>query len=70
MTDLPHVTHEGAFTIFGKTLRCYRLSDGSAVFNADDFEAFFNDMFSDGAIEPSPEDDVAIQEMMKWMKSP
>jgi hypothetical protein len=40
-SDLPHATHSGVLTLFGKTLRCYRLSDGRAVFDADDFRDFF-----------------------------
>lgn len=39
-SDLPYATHEGVFEVMGTRLRCYRLSDGSAVFNAEDFEAF------------------------------
>lgn len=37
---LPYATHEGVFEVLGHQLRCYRLNDGSTVFNADDFEAF------------------------------
>jgi hypothetical protein len=39
--DLPHATHEGVLEIMGHKMRCYRLSSGQTVFNAEDFEAFF-----------------------------
>lgn len=39
-SDLPYVTHEGVLEVMGSRLRCYRLSDGPTVFNAEDFEAF------------------------------
>ncbi len=39
--DLPFVTHEGDLTIAGHCMRCYRLSDGRAIINADDMHAFF-----------------------------
>lgn len=41
-SDLPYATHEGVLELFGSKLRCYRLNIGDAVFNADDFEAFWN----------------------------
>lgn len=36
--ELPFATHSGVLHIFGTDIRCYRLSDGKAVFDADDFE--------------------------------
>ena len=39
--ELPHVTHSGVLEIAGARLRCYRLSDGRAIFDADDFNDFF-----------------------------
>lgn len=39
--ELPHVTHSGILDLFGKSLRCYRLSDGQAVFDCDDVADFF-----------------------------
>lgn len=48
---LPYATHEGVFEIMGHKMRCYRLSTGQAVFNADDFEAFF------GTLEPQSSTD-------------
>lgn len=39
--DLPYATHEGSLNIFGVDLKCYRLSDGRAVFDADDVHRFF-----------------------------
>lgn len=41
---LPTVTHEGTLEIAGHRLRCYRLDNGQAIINADDFHAFFGDM--------------------------
>lgn len=38
--DLPYVTHEGVFDFAGNKLRCYRLSNGKNVFNAEDFDKF------------------------------
>lgn len=43
---IPHVTHHGVLNIGGFELRCYRLSDGQSVFNADDFEGFFGNLLS------------------------
>lgn len=40
MSKLPTVTHSGEMHLGGLRLRCYRLSDGQAVFDADDFKAF------------------------------
>lgn len=42
--DMPYVTHSGVLELLGKDLRCYRLSNGQTVFNADDFEAFWESM--------------------------
>ena len=39
--DLPWVTHQGVFDFAGARLRCYQLSDGQRVFDADDVEAAF-----------------------------
>jgi hypothetical protein len=41
---IPYATHEGALEIGGHSLRCYRLSNGQAVFHADDITAFFDDL--------------------------
>ena len=38
---LPWVTHQGVFDFAGARLRCYQLSDGQRVFDADDVEAAF-----------------------------
>ncbi len=38
--ELPYSTHEGVLTIGGLKLRCYRLSNGQNIFNADDIAAF------------------------------
>ena len=45
---LPWATHEGVFDIAGVQLRCYRLNDGRAIFNAEDFHAFFNELLASG----------------------
>ena len=40
---LPFATHSGVLEIAGHSLRCYRLSDGRAVFAADDLARFFDE---------------------------
>ena len=42
--DLPYVTHEGKLEIDGFVFRCYRLSSGDAVFEAEDIERWFSGM--------------------------
>ena len=42
--DLPFVTHEGLLDIAGHQLRCYRISDGRAIINAEDMQEFFGAM--------------------------
>lgn len=37
-----HATHEGLLEIYGAKFRCYRLSNGEDVFDADDVAAFFS----------------------------
>lgn len=44
--DLPYATHSGVLNIFGLDLKCYRLSDGRAVFDADDINRFFGGLSS------------------------
>jgi len=39
--DLPYVTHEGVIIFSGNSIRCYKLSTGEAIFDADDLIAFF-----------------------------
>ena len=46
---LPWATHEGVLEIAGNKLRCYRLSDGRAIFNAEDIHAFFGETLSANA---------------------
>jgi hypothetical protein len=36
---LPYATHSGELDILGSKLRCYRLSNGQSVFDADDIAA-------------------------------
>lgn len=43
-SDLPYVTHSGVLNIGGHSLQCFRLSNGEAVFEAEDFERFFEGM--------------------------
>jgi hypothetical protein len=38
---LPYATHSGVLRIGEISLRCYRLNDGRAVFDADDIAAWF-----------------------------
>lgn len=42
--DLPYVTHSGVLNLFGHELRCFRLSDGKAVFHADGFPEVYERM--------------------------
>lgn len=42
---IPVATHEGVLEIGGHKLRCYRLSNGQAVFHADDVHEFFGGEF-------------------------
>lgn len=42
---IPYATHEGVLDLMGHKMRCYRLSNGQTVFDADDFKAFFDDAF-------------------------
>ena len=51
--SLPYATHEGVFDLMGHKMRCYRLSNGKSVFNADDVQAWF-DTVPDAAEEVSP----------------
>lgn len=44
--DLLYATHSGVFEIGGMKMRCYRLNDGRAIFNAEDFQEFFGDLLS------------------------
>jgi len=37
----PYATHSGVLDLLGSKLRVHRLSNGSAVINADDLKAFF-----------------------------
>ncbi|PRH37745.1 hypothetical protein [Burkholderia gladioli] len=36
-SDLPYATHEGELYLGNERIRCYRLSNGQAIFHADDF---------------------------------
>jgi hypothetical protein len=38
----PHVTAEGVLELGGGRLRCYQLSDGRRIFDAEDVWAFFD----------------------------
>ncbi len=40
-SDLPHVTHEGNVEIGVFAIRCYTLSDGTRILNAEDVESIF-----------------------------
>lgn len=41
-----HATHEGRLEFLGISLKCYRLNDGQAVFDADDVQRFFSEILS------------------------
>lgn len=41
---VPFVTHSGVLKIGEHSLRCFRLSNGEALFDAEDFEKFFSEM--------------------------
>ena len=43
-SDLPFVTHSGVLQIGDHSLKCFRLSNGQTVFDAEDFERFFEGM--------------------------
>lgn len=45
--DLPYATHSGVLELFGHKMKCFRLSTGQAVFDADDFHAFFEGMLAE-----------------------
>ena len=42
-SDLPYATHAGVLHIGEYSLKCYRLSDGRAIFDADDFLRFWGE---------------------------
>lgn len=39
--DIPYATHSAELEMAGKRLRCYQLSNGMRIFDAEDVEAFF-----------------------------
>jgi len=41
-SDMPHATHKGILRIGDVSLKCYQLSDGMRVLDADDVADFFN----------------------------
>lgn len=40
--DVPYATHKGTVDVLGCILRCYQLSDGRRVIDADDVHSFFS----------------------------
>lgn len=40
-SDLPFVVMEGVLRLGASEIRCYQLSDGNRVFDADDVQRFF-----------------------------
>lgn len=40
---LPYATHSGVLDIGGFVLRCYQLSDGQRLFDAEDVERFYSE---------------------------
>jgi hypothetical protein len=51
--DLPFVTHEGVLEVAGHKMRVYRISDGRAIINQDDFHDFFDELGEPAASEVS-----------------
>ena len=49
----PHVTHEGVFEIMGHSMKCFRLSNGQAVFEKEDFDKFCEAFLMSSAAEES-----------------
>lgn len=49
LSPLPFATHSGVVAIGDKSLRCFRLNTGQAVFEAEDFKAFFEGLFDEPA---------------------
>lgn len=45
--ELPYATHVGELEVFGVKLRCYRISTGQAIIDADDMNALFGGMPGD-----------------------
>jgi hypothetical protein len=39
--ETPHATHSGVLRIGNAELKCYQLSNGQSIFDADDLMAFF-----------------------------
>ena len=48
---LPHVTHSGVFELMGEKIRCFRLSNGQAVFEKEDFERFCESVLGIAPVE-------------------
>jgi hypothetical protein len=53
--DMPYATHSGILEISGFKLRCYRLNDGRAVFEAGDLTEFFNALTDGHPMGSSPD---------------
>lgn len=41
---IPYATHSGMLRVGEFELRCYQLSDGQRIFDADDLATFFNQL--------------------------
>lgn len=50
---LPFVTHQGVFELLGHRLRCFRLSNGQAVFEQEDFEKLLCETLLSEAAPPA-----------------
>lgn len=44
---MPYATHSGVLELMGKKLRCFQLSNGEAVFDADDFNEFMEEFLKE-----------------------
>jgi hypothetical protein len=48
LDDTPYVTHEGVLTLVGDArLRCYQLSDGRRILDANDVEELLRELTDD-----------------------
>lgn len=62
--DLPTAVQEPAFDLGGVTIRCYVLSDGQRLLNADDVEKFMG-LLSATDWHPDQE---AFADMLEWSR--
>ena len=61
--DIPHVVWEGEFTLMGCRMRCYVLSDGQRILNAEDVHAWVRAL-NDGTI--GDVDAAEVERFARW----